>query len=201
MTFSDIKQRVYDLLGLTGESTLVGRLVNEAKDELVTAAKWWWLETTTSHLFTADTRTYTLGTDVSGVIGMFTSTGEPVEFVNRVTYENLYRDSSSTAANPEVYTVEGGGSVGQPVVNVWPTPGENSTGKVRYLKRIADMALDTESPSQIPAEFHHAIVKGAIAKFREWEDDPRADSARSDFEQTLAKLRGLPESDTVDEQT
>ena len=79
--------------------------------------------------------------------------------------------------------------------------GENSTGKVRYLKRIADMALDTESPSQIPAEFHHAIVKGAIAKFREWEDDPRADSARSDFEQTLAKLRGLPESDTVDEQT
>jgi hypothetical protein len=44
-------------------------------------------------------------------------------------------------------------------------------------------------------------VKGAIAKFREWEDDPRADSARSDFEQTLAKLRGLPESDTVDEQT
>ena len=201
MTFLQLKQRVYDLLGLTGESSLVVRLVNEAKDELVTAAKWWWLETSTTQLFTSDTRTYTLGTDVASVVDLFTSTGIPIDFVHRTVYENLYRESATTAANAKVYTVVGGGSSGQPVLSVWPTPGVNSIGTVRYLKRIPDMALDTESPAQIPPEYHFAIVKGAIAKFREWEDDPRADSARSDFEQTLAKLRGLPESDTVDEQT
>ncbi len=199
MTFSDIKQRVYDLLGLTGESTLVGRLVNEAKDELVTAAKWWWLETSTAHLFTANTRSYTLKTDVATVVDMFTSTGNPIEFVHRTTYENMYRESDSTDANPEVYTIEGGGSAGQPVLSVWPTPSANSTATLRYIKRVPDMALDTESPSQIPAEYHFAIVKGAIAKFREWEDDPRADSARMDFEQTIQKLRGLPGTPVQDE--
>lgn len=203
MTFGAIKQAVYDLLGLTGETTMVERLVNSGKDMLVQRYKWPWLEASANQLWTTSQRAYTMSTDVGHIIGLYTSTGTPLDGeVDRKTYDELYRADTSTAANPEVWIEEGATSTGAINIHVWKTPSGNSTGTVRYIKRVPDVSTDGSSFQQIPVTHHFCIAEYAAALFREWEGETeKATMIMARANSHAADLAGDVGRESMQEQT
>lgn len=189
MTFSEIKQAVYDLLGLTSETTMVARFVNEAKDELVGAKEWWWNEWSATQSLASTTRSYTLTTDAEAVRELLTASDGQIEFCDRETYRDLYRYSTATAGFPYVYTIEGSNTDGGITINVWPKPSAASVMTVRYARRIPDVSTDGSTFQHMPATFHFALVKGAAARFRDWEQNFEAAQAlKNDFQKSIEEL-------------
>jgi hypothetical protein len=188
MTFLEMKQALYDLLGITSETTMIARLINESKDEFVSAKKWWWRETTATQSFITTGKTYVTAAEVGEILEIDDGDGIPLEKVHKQTYIDLYRGDTSTAAKPSVYTIDGTSTPGALTFSVWPVPAAISTGTRRYLRNIPDLTLDTESLQHVPTTHHFAIIKGAEARYREWENDQSAPVLRQEFQQSIDKL-------------
>ncbi len=202
MTFAELKQELFDRLGLTGQETLVARLVNQGKDDLATK-KLWFLETSGNAVFETNYTTCQLGTDVGHVIEVLTSLGVPLTQCHRDTFEDLYRSDATTAGAPSVYCIEGTQTTAAIRLGLWPKIAAFSTGTVRHLKRVPDMAVDTAPPEHVPPEYHPIIVDFAVARYREWEgDSPEAAIAlRNLAERNLGRLVGETLEDTASDGT
>ena len=172
MTVSEMIVAVADLLGLSGslsstDAARLSRLVNQSKDRVVGAAKWPWLETVTTQLFTSGTRTYTPPVLMNSITAVEDSSGNRVIKVDRDTYDEIFRPSTATAAAPSNYTLQGMSTMGTHAFHVWPQPSANSSGLLRYIARVADVAVagSTGSFEHIPTGLHHAVVAAAKAEF------------------------------------
>ena len=188
MTFGQIIQRVYDKLGLTAEATMVARMVNEATQEVASAAPWRFLQEETSHLWTTNQAQYTVGTSVSHVLQLHASTGWPLDIVSQHLFKDMYRADTSTSAYPRVATLNGMGTTGNLSFRVWPLPASNSTGAMRYLRRVNVMTTDVDEPS-IPNEWHQLIVDGALSRFANHEDHEQLTAYRAQFDAGLEKMK------------
>ena len=172
MTVSEMIVAVADLLGLSGSLTStdaarLARLVNQGKDRVVGAAKWPWLETVTTQLFTSGTRLYTPIVLMESITAVEDSSGNRVIKVERDTYDEIFRPSTATAAAPTNYVFQGASTMGTHAIHVWPQPSANSSGLLRYIARVADVAVagSTGSFEHIPTGLHHAVVAAAKAEF------------------------------------
>lgn len=200
MNFGQMKQAVYDALGLTGETTMIERFVNSAKDRYVEHTKWPHLEVTQDLALVTGTRGYTLSTTMGHVLNIFTSVGAEINGdVHRITYNQLYRNDLSTAANPEIYIEEGTETTGAIKIHTWKSPSEASTAKVHGLLRVPDADADGSVFHHIPVTHHFVLVDLAVADFREWEEAEQALAARAKAEQGLAKLSGETPRQTLTE--
>jgi len=204
MTFGEMKQAVYDLLGLTNPSnvasdtvTMVERFINQAKDEFVTSANWWFLESSADLPFTSGSNALAFGTDVSRVLEITKADGAPVRRVHRDDFEALFRNNTAVESAPRYFRIEGTETTAALKGRVWPTPNATSTGEVRYIKRVPDMTTTADVPYHIPPEHHQVLVKIAAARYREWEGHPSAQGAATDAERTIAKLRGQTLEDAL----
>lgn len=193
MTFLEMKTALYDRLGLTGETALVERLVNEGKDMYVTARKWGHLESSTTQLWTSGTRAYTAIGAVDHITALEGSTGQEVNGdIHMDTYKALYRPDTSTAKTPTVYVEEGATIGAAKNFNVWPSPSENSSGTMRFLVRVPDLATASDSSpfDHIPSNHHFVILGAAEILFAEYENDQQAVLLRSQWEQDITRLAG-----------
>lgn len=189
MTFGELKQRVYDKLGLTAEETMVESMVNEALQEVATAAPWRFLMEQEDQLWTSSQTLYTTGARVGYVIELHDSSGNPLDIVDRQLFKDLYRGDTSTAASPSVAFLNGTSSSGTPVsFQVWPTPASNSTGKRLFLRRIAELTTTADVP-EIPTQWQYLIVDGALARFAGHESDTQLQEIKTEFEAGLQKMR------------
>lgn len=201
MNFGEMKQAVFDMLGVTGEVTMVERFINSSKDRYVEYSKWPHLEVEEDLALTTGVREYTLGTTMGHVLAMFTSAGAEIHGdVHRLTYNELYRGDTSTAANPELYIEQGTNTAGRIKIHTWKTVSEASTAKVRGLVRVPDIASASASVFQhIPVTHHFVVVELAQAEFREWEESEQAPAMRAKAERSLAKLAGETPRETLTE--
>ena len=172
MTVSEMIVSLGDLLGLSGSLTStdaarLARLVNLGKDRVVGAAKWPWLETVTTQLFTSGTRTYTPPVLMNSITALEDSSGNRIIRVERDTYDEIFRPSTSTATAPSNYTVQGFSTAGTAAFSVWPQPASNTSGLLRYIARVGDVAVAGSAVAydHIPTGLHHAVVFAAEAEF------------------------------------
>ena len=178
MTVSEMILAVADLMGLSGsltstDATRLTRFVNLGKDRVVGTAKWAWLETSTTQLFTSGTRVYTPLVLMNSVTGIQDASGNRIIKVERDTYDELYNADTSTAPAPSNYTVKGFSTAGTHSIHVWPEPSANSSGILRYIARVPDVAVagSTGSYDHIPTGLHHAVVVAAKGEFYKQEQN------------------------------
>ena len=196
MTFGEMRQALWDRLGITAEQTLVQRLLNEAKDRYVTAYKWPHLETSEAVTFTSGTRVIPLNTGIGSIIGLYDFIGTMIDGrVARETYDELYRADTSTATAPTVYCEQGSISTTKAIeVHIWPSPSATTAGTVRGLKRVSDLTTtDTSGTFDfIPTAHHFVLVDMAEQSFHEWEgEESLAQFAMARVEGGLNKLISL----------
>jgi len=194
MTFGDMLQALYDRLGLTGETDLAVRLINNGKDRYETARKWPFLETSTTQLFTSGTRTYLAPSNCRHILSIEGPSGLPLDSeVERETYDALYRADTSTATVPTVYREQGTRQTdGSIYFQVWPNPSTNTSGTIRFLQHVPDLSsADTASSYYaIPSAHHFAILEFAEASFHEYEDSQQAQFLYSKALDSVNRLAG-----------
>lgn len=72
---------------------------------------------------------------------------------------------------------------------VYPTPSRTTTFHLDYLGPQSDLGNDSDTPA-FPAQFHDALVHGALAAAYEDDDDyARSDRHRMRFQQILTAMR------------
>lgn len=190
MTFGNLKQRVYDVLGLTDETTMVESIVNEVAQEVATAAPWRFLREKADQAFTTSVTYYTCGTRVAHVIDLHASDGTPLDIVHQDTFDDLYRSDTSTAAAPSVACIEGHESTGScaAAFTVWPSPSALSTGTLWFLRRVAWMTTDADVP-EIPSQWHPVIEEGSIARYAKHESHPAMEKHEAKFQAYKEEMR------------
>lgn len=203
MTFGEMRQQLWDRLGITGEQLLVQRCLNRGKDRFITARKWPFLETDAAQVFSTSTRSYTLGTAVEHLVAVEDASGNPVERIDRNAYDELYRNSTSTGTAPKVYAVDGSISTTQAMrVHVWPSPSALNTGKIHYQVRVSDLGTTDTSNTydHIPATHHFAVLDYAEAEFMNARDmQEKAMLAEQKAAQSVAQLANdLPQPQIED---
>lgn len=184
MTFGEIKQALYDRVGLQNFTptaawiVTVERIVNEAANKVASSKKWLWLEDDQTNLtMVSGTKSYLVDPTIADVLELIDQNGAPLSEVSRDTFEDAYRGDTSAAADPTRFTVDGmDGDTRSIKVTVWPEPNEASTVTVRGLRRVAAMTADADVP-EVPDELHHLIVDQAVALIREFEESPLAELA------------------------
>lgn len=203
-------QALFDRLGITdldnleaSRTTMVVRIVNEAKDRVVTSAKWPFLESSTALTVGDSARNYLLGADVGNILAIYDSTGAPLEPVERVTYDRLYRADVSTADSPVVFTREHFATTAAPNVHVWKSPQVTSVLVLQYMVRVPDLtdAASAQSFEHIPANMTVAITEAAEAAFHEWESSPQAPSLEAKFQSTLGRMVQAYAAPVIDDGT
>lgn len=202
-TFGAMMQALYDRLGFTGETALVVRLVNDAKDRVVHGAKWPFLEATTTFGVGNSTRNYQLGTDVGHILAIYDSVDQSVEPMERVTYDRLYRADASTANSPVIYTREHYSTTSRPNIHVWQSPAATTTLTLRYVMRVGDLAdvSSTNSFDQIPANLTVAIQQAAEAALHSWQSSAQAQPLEDKFQRTLAQMAAFYQAPVIDDGT
>lgn len=205
MTFGDMMQDLLDRFGITGQVSLIERMVNQAKDDYVTVRKWPHLESSVTQLWTTSARNYTLNSGFSAIVGLEDSDGEPLDGdVGRATYDNLYRADDSTGTAPTVYVEEGSNVSSDVRFHLWPTLTTNSSGLVHGLVRVADLsnATSTQSFQHIPSNHIAVINIRAAALFREWEGDAAAAQILDQqYRNKIAVLAGEIQQEKIDDGT
>lgn len=197
MTFAEMITRLQDRLGLT--STLdsstrnrLDRIVNDGKDRVVAAFKWHWLETSATQLFTSGTRNYQVTTACLEVISLEDFSGNAIRKVERDTYDEMHRPSTSTGV-PTVYTLQGWQASGAQSLHVWPNPSANTAGTLRYVPKIASLssANDTLSFDYMPVTHHFAVVKAAEVEFyRQEGQSDMVQTANEELADEINRLAG-----------
>ena len=202
MTFAEMVTRLQDHLGLTGTLATgtrnrLDRLVNDGKDRVVSAYKWHWLETSATQLFTSGTRAYQVTTACVEIVSLEDFSGNAIRKVERDTYDEMHRPSTSTGAAPSVYTVQGWQASGAQSIHVWPNPSGNTAGTLRYIPKIASLssANDTLSYDYMPSTFHFAVVQAAECEYYRQEGKlDRIGIAEQVLEGELNRLSGVVEA-------
>lgn len=140
---------------------------------------------------------YTLDAAILKVVGwQFTSTAETFQ-PERVTIEELLwrRSYPVTSAYPaSAYAVAGSN-----LLMVYPTPSAADTLTIYYVPRPATLSAGTDTPSEIPTEFHPAVELYALWKLGSMSDDQssgQGERYRTQYEGSdgtggmIARLRG-----------
>lgn len=112
-------------------------------------------------------------------------TGRRISWVRLDEYEDMIGLQADLVGNPTVFYLDGG------QVHVWPIPPASTTVRMRYLRwSTAITSTSVESDFLIPPQFHDAIVKGALQRIYDMEDDPgQADRMRGLMNEEVARMK------------
>lgn len=168
MTYAELRTYVLNRLTIstaeTARITQVNTAINQARYRL--SAQFRLKKATTTLDFVADTETVTLPSDVVEILGIYTS-----DWLLQPITEQEFAELTSvnTTIGPQVYIVDGSSTT----LRLRPIPSESETGalSVSYVQRPAALSADSDTPSEMPAEFHDLIAEEAISKIAMSEED------------------------------
>lgn len=122
---------------------------------------------------TADTGDYTVDTDVLKIVKA-TTTSQSVSYdLQQVPADDILamRNASSTSISPAQYYA----MLGSDLFMIYPTPSSSTdTVTFYYVPRPATLSASSDSPDEVPAEFHKAIEFYALAEAGNYADDGTA---------------------------
>lgn len=136
----------------------------------------------------AGTATANLPADFARFISL-TSSSRSVERLELREFDDL----SPSTGTPSCYVIIG------TAINFYPTPDATYTLQLRYW-RLPAVMVDPNDVPELPLQYHHLLVRYALIRCYQRENDYTAASYEQDqYETDLAKLRGQAQYDTHDQ--
>lgn len=159
-----LREREVTTVNQTSYSTLIGMLINDAKDEVENAWKWSGLRTTVTATTSNNVFSYTLtGTgNILTVLEVINDTDDWfMEYETAHKFNQWYIDSANTEkGSPAYYSFNGVDANGDTIVDVYPKPDGVYTLRFNIVKRTNELTLDADT-NLLP---DHPIILLAYAK-------------------------------------
>ncbi len=139
---------------------------------------------------TAGTWKYTLDASILNVVKAYvsTSTGSyPLEFVTGDDIIDMQSASSASVSPAQYYSVEG-----SDFLLLYPSPASADTLNVFYAPVPATLSASSDSPVEIPANYHKLVEFYAEARGASWSDDAGAQLGNfylQRYEQELRRMK------------
>lgn len=191
-TLAQFRTRVSAKLGLDnttgGDQGLIDDWVNEGYEQVLirTGAK---VQSDTLTL-SASTASYTLSSSVLSVIDVYTLSGSTNYQLQRVTPEQIIRmrTLNTTSSSPTRYYAVSGADL----FIVHPQPSAADTVEMIIVKRPAALSASSDTPSDLPSEWHKAIEYYALWQGGDYDDDQSSSQGeryRQTYEQYLSEVK------------
>jgi hypothetical protein len=161
VTFSELKAAVSAYV-TADDDTQLGRWINQSVTDILLRTKAKVMSATMTT--TANVSDYTLSTDILRMTYLKGSDGRILE---RVSEEEIHDRRHGTSTGTAMRYALGGGNL----LMLYPTPTSAETLTVYYCPRPATLSGASDTPSEIPAEFHDVVVWGALSRAADYDDD------------------------------
>lgn len=172
-TLAQLRTEVSSILGLdntasSAEQSLMDSWINEGVANVLVETHCKVLPFTMT--LTAGEDDYTLSTDILALIDLFVDAASGDDFpVQRVTSSELLRMrmNASTAISPVMRYATSGSNL----LMVYPTPSAADVLVGIYVPRPTTLSSASDTPSEVPAEYHRLIVQYACWRGADMDDD------------------------------
>lgn len=170
MTFLELQTYVLDRLSISsGDSGKVTQIKSILNGERYRVAARYRLLTTTATLdFTAATETVSLPSDVTEVLSIRRGS-VLMQPVTEDAYGEMVAVGASTGDGPLYYARSGTG-----VIRVYGVPSETvaAAATLHYVKRPTALSGDSDTPAELPAEYHELLAERAVQVIALSEEEP-----------------------------
>lgn len=191
-TLAQFRTAVANKIGLdnsaSGDQPSIDLWVNEGVTDVVLRTRSQVRSATAT--MTTGTGDYTLSTSILQIIDLETSSSGSTYPMTRVTPDDIkaMRRSATTNTSPSQYYA----LAGSDLLMVYPPPGGNDTVTFTYVPRPATLSITSDSPAEIPVEWHKAVEYYALWQAGDYDDDQssaQGERYRQVYEQYLARMR------------
>lgn len=190
-TLTDFRTRVAAKLGLDnstdGDQALIDSWVNEGVVDVVLRSR---CKVSRAELaLTAGSNDYTIDTDIMRVLEMTISTSTQTYAMDRKTVDEILRlrRAGPGTAPARFYAVAGSN-----LLMLYPTPGEGEELTMYYVPRPTTLSGASDSPNEIPSEFHKLVEWYALSEGADYDDDSSSGQGSmylAKYEAGLARLK------------
>ena len=193
-TLATFRTNVSSIIGLDNtaggaDQSLVDGWVNEAYLTLTrdTRSK----VSIATFTLTSGSADYTMDTEVLSIIDVYVTSTSVDYSLTRIAVDDLltYRRNGATVqASPARYYAYTGGNL----LMFYPTPNAADTITVYYVDRPTALSASSDSPSDVPAEYHPLIEWYALWRAADYDDDEsskQGDRYRQWYVEGLGKMR------------
>ena len=156
-TFAQYRSAVSSKLGLdnsiAGDQTFIDLWVNEGVLDVLMRTDC--LMRSATLTLTSGTKDYTLSSSILKIYDAYVTVSGIANWLEITTVDEILAMRRTTTANvsPAQYYAVGGSDL----LMIYPTPSSADTLTIYYVPRPATLSASSDSPSEIPAEFHKAV--------------------------------------------
>lgn len=197
-TLSGFRTEVSSVLGLdtgaSAELSLIDGWINEGVTDLLRRTQCKVLPATMT--LTAGTSDYDISSlNLFQIINVYVTSGNVNYQLERATPAEIYfyrQGDSSTTSPVRRYAVEGGNWL-----MVYPTPSAADVLHVTYVPKPATLSVTSDTPSEIPNEYHKLVAFYALWRGADYDDDASSqmgDRYREWYETGLKEMRRVLEA-------
>jgi hypothetical protein len=144
-----LRERTVSTVNETSYSTLIGMLVNDAKQEVEQAWDWSALRTTLTATTTAGAFAYELtgaGDNVKLLDVVNDTSNVFMTYKTASDFNNYYLNQSPSQGSPRYYSFNGIDDNGDTIVEVFPPPDGEYLIRFNIVDRQSDLSADTDVP-------------------------------------------------------
>lgn len=193
-TLAQFRTAVATEIGLdnstSGDQTLIDSWVNEGVTDVLkrTSCR----QRSGTLTLTAGTADYTLDTTIMRIFNAYVTSGGINYWLEEISVDDLLamrRASSSNVSPAQYYAV-----AGADLFLIYPTPAAADTVSIYYVPRPTVLSVSSDSPSEIPAEFHNTVEFYAEARAASMSDDAGSQMGNfylGRYEQEIKRMRRL----------
>lgn len=144
-----LRERTVSTVSETSYSTLIGMLVNDAKQEVEQAWDWSALRTTLTATTSAGVFAYELtgAGDTVKILDVVNDTSNTfMTYKTASEFNNYYLNTTPTQGSPRYYSFNGLDENNDTIVEVYPPPDGVYSIRFNIIDRQADLSADTDVP-------------------------------------------------------
>jgi hypothetical protein len=139
---------------------------------------------------TANEGDYTLDTDILDIMDVYATSGSQDYRMERISVPELLemRRGASTMVGPARYYATAGANL----LMVYPTPTGADELTVYFVPRPVTLSAGSDTPSEIPAEYHPAVEMYALWRLGSMRDDQTSSQGsryKEDYEALVSRAR------------
>jgi hypothetical protein len=188
-TLADFRTEVTSVLGLaSSEQDLVDDWLNEGVADIVLRTRSKVIPATMA--LTAGVNDYTLSSSILALIDIYVTSGTTGYPLTRVSPAELfdYRRRETDATTPtRLYA-----TAGSDLLMVYPTPSAADTISLLYVPYPTTLSSSSDTPSEIPPEWHKLVVFYALSRAADYDDDASSQMGESylqRYERGIVEMR------------
>lgn len=191
-TLAQYRTRIASKLGLdnstSGDQALIDSWLNEAYEEIQLEVHG--KVSSGTQALTSGQSDYTLDTAILAILKIYNSASSTSYLMERVPLGDLIdmRRAGTTAGLPPArfYAIESN------LLSVYPTPGSGETLTYYYVPRPTAMSASSDTPSDLPSEYHKALEWYALREGADYDDDQSSYLGRyydQKYQEFLTKIK------------